>query len=379
MSKKYKSLQDGTELQDLDSGTRIVIRKNRRYSVSNKFFTCCCLKLNYSIFFAYLYIITSGLLSYFLLVLFKRFKFHYTFSFLLTQQIFVCFFSTFVLPCFRNFKINVGCVSVQDFWELKFSYVVFSVIFVINTFCNLFGMHLINNVAIYYTFKNFGILMLFLYNLIVEKKEVNVYFVLSIFFILTGNVVSGFDCLSNELLGYIVILFNGIFGVAYNKFPENFNKRTGISNVKLIIYNSYIIQPILLLLIYITGEYREVFLYFSQERSFYFYLEFFSYLFMSCLLVVILLSSFVLSIEKNSSIYTILLSSSSDIIITFVSSVFLKESELTLKSFIGLILSTIGAVIVSFKSIVDGFLKQETEEVLLDDGNEDKNNNGENA
>ena len=42
---------------------------------------------------------------------------------------------------------------------------------------------------------------------------------------------------------------------------------TGDSNLKLLIYNAYIINPLLFIGIFVTGEYKRLIKYFSEENS----------------------------------------------------------------------------------------------------------------
>ena len=67
----------------------------------------------------------------------------------------------------------------------------------------------------------------------------------------------------------------------------------------------------------------------------------------------ILNSSFFISNEKNSSLFTQLLSNSKDIFLSLLSYFFLKNNKFTGKMILGLVISTIGAFLASTKSICD--------------------------
>ena len=67
-------------------------------------------------------------------------------------------------------------------------------------------------------------------------------------------------------------------------------------------------------------------------------------------------SSFFISNEKNSSLFTQLLSNSKDIIVSFLSYFFLKNNALTIKIVLGLFISTSGAILISMKSICDNLI-----------------------
>ena len=106
---------------------------------------------------------------------------------------------------------------------------------------------------------------------------------------------------------------------------------------------------------FISGEYKGVANFFFGdvppfEGS---YFGFFFILFISCLMCLILNSSFFISNEKNSSLFTQLLVNCKDIFLSFLSYFFLKNNKLTIKMIFGLIISTVGAVLASTKSICD--------------------------
>jgi drug/metabolite transporter (DMT)-like permease len=69
--------------------------------------------------------------------------------------------------------------------------------------------------------------------------------------------------------------------------------------------------------------------------------------------------SFFISNEKNSSLFTAMLSNSKDIVITLLSAFWLKGTKFTFCIVGGLLISTIGAVLVSFKSMFDNMKKKE--------------------
>ena len=125
--------------------------------------------------------------------------------------------------------------------------------------------------------------------------------------------------------------------------------------MKLLVYNSYLANPILIIAIFISGEYKKLSEYFFGdvppfEGS---YFGFFIILIISCLFCLILNSSFFISNEKSSSLLTQLLANSKDIFISFLSYFFLKNNILTFKIIFGLFISTIGALLASTKSICD--------------------------
>jgi hypothetical protein len=178
-----------------------------------------------------------------------------------------------------------------------------------------------------------------------------------------GGLLTGVDTFSRDYLGIAVTMVSNIINVAYNKFTELFKRKTGVSNLKLLVYNSYLAGPILLFFIFASGEYQRVILYFKEEG----YLSgedksegsFFGFAFstfLCCSLVIVLNSSFFMSNESNTSLFTILLSHTKDIFTSILSYFFLANNEFTFKIAAGLLISTTGGVMFSSKSICDNMI-----------------------
>ena len=106
---------------------------------------------------------------------------------------------------------------------------------------------------------------------------------------------------------------------------------------------------------FISGEYKKVGNFFFGDVP-PFEGSYFSFLFVlgiSCLMCLILNSSFFISNEKNSSLFTQLLANSKDIFLSVLSYFFLKNNKFTFKMMIGLLISTFGAVLASTKSFCE--------------------------
>ena len=127
------------------------------------------------------------------------------------------------------------------------------------------------------------------------KKKIDFITILCIFLITGGSLIINSDTFSKDYLGYVVVLINNLATISSSKYSEVFRRKTGDSNLKLLIYNAYIINPLLFLGIFITGEYKRLIQYFSDENSSNIegtYFGLFFYLFLSCFFSVILNSSF---------------------------------------------------------------------------------------
>lgn len=148
----------------------------------------------------------------------------------------------------------------------------------------------------------------------------------------------------------------------YTKYSEVFRNWTGFSNLKLLVYNAYICNPILLAGIFITGEYVRLFAYLSNnaegiEEKYHGYYGTAFFLFLSCFFCFILTSSFFISNEKISSLMTNLLNNSRTIFISASLYFFDKsKNELNLRMVIGLSMSTIGAIFINAENLINNLL-----------------------
>ena len=172
---------------------------------------------------------------------------------------------------------------------------------------------------------------------------------------MTGTFIIGLDDFTTDYLGYFMVFLNNVFTVIYIKFTENFRAKTGFTNLKLLVYNSYLMNPFLVILIIFSGEYKKIYLYFDKNNidNDYSLFGLYFYLSLSCLLCVILNSSFFLSNEKTSSLITQLLANSKDVFVSGLSFIMLKDNNFSFKKIIGLLISTIGAILISSKSLLD--------------------------
>ena len=141
---------------------------------------------------------------------------------------------------------------------------------------------------------------------------------------------------------------------------ENFKKDTGVPNLKLLVYNSFLSCPILSVLLILNGELRGIFNYITGEKIFEgTYFGLLMYLLISFGFCVALILSFFISNEKNSSLFTAMLSNSKDIAITALSYFWVEGTKFTFLIAIGLLISTTGAILISIKSMLDNMKKKE--------------------
>ena len=327
---------------------------------------CCHLSLN--IIYTLLYVSAAVLLNIINRVVFYTYSFNkYNFTFMLLQQLFCIVF--FLILSFKSqtFRNKAGEISFTDFLTLKYYYFSFGVVFILNALVTIIGTQMIINAAMFQTLRKLVLVKVYIFDLFFGYKKISTFTSICVILVTIGGLLSGIDTFSRDYLGIAVTMLGNIITVAYNKFTESFRRRTGVPNLKLLVYNCYMAGPVLFILIFISGEYERLILYFQEEGyksgenggSF---LGYFSSMFFSCSLVIVLNCGFFMSNEKNSSLFTILLANTKDVVTSILSYFFLAGNKFTVNIFLGLVISTTGAFMFSSKSICDNMLtKSETD------------------
>jgi solute carrier family 35 protein len=317
-------------------------------------------QISVGIVFTYLYIAISILMNIINRVIFHTYKFRFNFTIMFCQQFFCLLTFAILSKKSKTYQDKVGDISFQDFSKLKKNYIIFCLIFILNNITGFVGSQLIVNTPMYLTLRKLVLVMIYLNDLFIGKKQLSSFTTSCVLLVTFGSILAGIEDFSKDYLGYIIVIFYNTFTVIYNKMTETFKKTTGVPNLKLLVYNSYLSCPILLFFIIVTGEYRKLYYYLIGEKIFEgSYFGLFTYLFTSFSFCVIMILSFFISNEKNSSLFTAMLSNSKDIVITLLSAFWLKGTKFTFCIVGGLLISTIGAVLVSFKSMFDNMKKKE--------------------
>ena len=317
-------------------------------------------QVSIGIIFAYLYIIISILMNVINRIIFHTYHFKFNFTILFFQQLFCL--TTFILLSIysKTYRNKVGEISFNDFQSLQKNYISFTLIFILNNLSGFIGSQLIVNTPMYLTLRKLVLVMIYLYDLFIDKKKISNFVTVCIILVTFGTVLAGIEDFTSDYLGYFIVLIYNSLTVLYNKLTEIFKKNTGVPNLKLLVYNSFLSCPILLFLIIVSGEYQKLFNYFSGEKVFEgTYHGLFINLLSSFGFCVALIMSFFISNEKNSSLFTAMLSNSKDIAITGVSYFFLQGTKFTFCIIGGLLISTFGAVLISVKSMMDNLKKKE--------------------
>ena len=319
-------------------------------------------KLSLNILYTITYVTAAVFLNIVNRLVFYKYQFnHYNYTFMLLQQIFCILFFYIVSNKSETFKRQAGEISFQDFYVLKHYYISFAIVFMVNTIVIFVGTQLIINASMFQTLRKLVLVKVYFIDLFFGYKKITCFTSICVFMVTIGSILAGVDTFSRDYVGIALTMVSNFINVAYNKFTESFRRRTNVPNLKLLVYNSYISGPVLFVLIFLTGEYRKVGEYFTeqkylgenQEGSFH---GFIIMLFISCSLCIVLNSSFFMSNEKNSSLFTQLLANTKDLFTCILSRFILAGNKFTLNIVLGLVISTVGAMMFSMKSICDNMI-----------------------
>ena len=319
-------------------------------------------KLSLNILYTITYVTAAVFLNIVNRLVFYKYQFnHYNYTFMLLQQIFCIVFFYIVSNNSETFKRQAGEISFQDFYVLKKYYISFAILFMVNTIVIFVGTQLIINASMFQTLRKLVLVKVYFIDLFFGYKKITCFTSICVFMVTIGSILAGVDTFSRDYIGIALTMVSNFINVAYNKFTESFRRRTNVPNLKLLVYNSYISGPVLFVIILLTGEYKKVIQYFTEEKylgenqegSFY---GFIIMLFISCSLCIVLNSSFFMSNEKNSSLFTQLLANTKDLFTCILSRFILAGNKFTLNIVLGLFISTVGAMMFSMKSICDNMI-----------------------
>ncbi len=342
--KKEKNQEEDEKVEE---GCLIINRGNKT------FLNLIWCELNIGLAFTYLYIFSAAMLNVVNRILFQNYKFLFNFTLIFLQQLTSLIIFTLGLSN-ENFKNKLGELSIQDFSKYKCYYISFSIIFIANTFFNFYGNQLVKNISMFLSLKKLTLVMLFFIDFFYGKKKLSCITITCIFLITGGSILVGMDSFSNDYFGYIVVFFNNVTAISYSKYTEVFKKHTKVSNLKLLVYNNYLNIPILILCIFLSGEAKRLYIYFTcenngSEGTLY---GLAMYVSISSIFCAILTASFFISNEKNSSLLTNLLTNTKTIFTSVTLYLFDKaKNKLSIPIFVGLAMGTLGAIFINAESL----------------------------
>ena len=332
-----------------------------------KYLNFYCCKLSVGIIFTYIFIICSITINIVNRILFLQYKFKFNMTFIFLQQFFCMIFFSIISKYSKLFHRQAGEVSFNDFYKLKFQYIAYSIFFIIKTITSFLGYQLVTNIPMYVNLRKFLTAMTFIYQCCFKKKKISNINILVVFLLTLGALLAGIDDYSTDIKGYLAVFMKNTLNLINLEVSENFKKKNGVTNLKLLVYNSFLSTPILFISIFALGEFQCLIKYFNDLHEFN-YMSLFFYLFISCSVVMITNSSFFISNEKNTSLFTQLLSDTKYIFITLISYSVLKTFSFTWKNILGLFISTLAAIIITISTLYDNIQFKKSNNIQSDNG-----------
>lgn len=328
--------------------------------IKPKYFDCYCFQIRVGGFFTYLFLFISLVLMVINRIIWVNYKFRFNFAFLSMQQFINLLIYTLIGNRSQIFIKEAGKVSFSDFYKHKFFYITFSMVFSLNYIINFYANQVTENINMYMSFRKLTTPTLMLIDLIIYRKKPTISTMVSVVFITTGSFLVAMDGFSRDYIGVFIVMINNFFTILYLKISDSFKKKTGVSNLKLLAYNSYLINITMISSCFVSGEYKKLYEYFTNIENI--GIEgslkgLIWYLFLSCFFCFILNSSYFISNEKNSSLITEVLNNSKSVLITaFFYFYDRNRNNVTWKMFFGIIISTIGALTSTLESILNTFI-----------------------
>ena len=345
---KSKNKSESEESTDKTSSSSIELNIVEK----KKYINLYICHLSVGIIFTYIFIMCSITINIVNRVIFWKYKFKFNFTLVLLQQLFCMVFFTICSKKSEIFIRETGGVSFEDFWKLKFQYIGYCIFFILKTVTSFLGYQLVTNIPMYVNLRKFLTAMTFIYQYFCKKKKISNVNIFVVILLTLGAFLTGIDDYSTDIKGYLAVFMKNMFNLVNLEVSENFKKINGLTNLKLLVYNSFLSTPLLLITIFVNGELFKLVNYFKEEHDFsYIHLIFF--LIISCSIVMVTNASFFISNEKNTSLFTQLVSDTKYIVITFISYVVLKSFVFTWKNITGLFLSTLAAIIITVTSLYD--------------------------
>ena len=341
------------------------------------YINCFYFQISDGIIYIYVYIITSILLNILNQKLFENYQFNFNYFLLFLQQILLLIVFSICYKTNIKFRESIGEISLKNFLSHKFYYIIFSCSFLCDIISPFQPNQKLNNTTIYLTSRKLLLLMIFLIDISFYKAKFKKITIFCIFMILSGGFLMEILGSTINFYEFFYVFLNNISTVIYIKLIEKFRNKTGFTNLKLLIYNSILIIPILIFLIFFSCEYKKIYEYLYSNKNISIdnnYIGLYFYIFFNCALAIILNLSFFLSNENNAAIITQLLSNSKDIFASGIIYI-MSINDLDFNKLIGLIISAIGAILITCKSLIDniklGFYEEKRYYIQLSDLNED--------
>ena len=357
----------------------IIIQSNKKLSIpfsretkeKKAYLNLYCFRLSYNIIYTYMFIGASMAINIVNRVIFLQYKFKFNFTLMFLHQIFCIIFFVTLSKTSKSFINMAGTISFQDFLKLKYQYIFYSLFFIFKTVVAFLGYQLVVNIPMYVSLRKLLTGMTFVYQYFFKKRKISTLNIVEVILLTIGAILTGIDDYSTDIKGYIAVFLKNTTGLINLEVSENFKKKYGMTNLKLLIYNSFLVIPILVITIFLTGEYSRLRTYFNTEHDFNYY-RLAMQLFFSCVIELTTNASFFMSNEKNSSLFTQLLSDTKYIFITILSYKVLKTFVFTWKNILGVAITTLAGVLITANSLYNNIQIKKSKPSLNLDKKEEK-------
>ena len=220
-------------------------------------------KLSIGIIFTYIFIICSITINIVNRMIFWKYKFKFNLTLIFLQQLFCVIFFTIVSKKSKIFKSQAGEVSFADFWKLRYQYIGYCIFFIVKTLTSFYGYQLVTNIPMYVNLRKFLTVMTFIYQWCFKRKKISNTNIVVVILLTSGAFLAGIDDYSTDIKGYIAVFTKNTLNLINLEVSENFKKKNGVTNLKLLVYNSFLSTPILLITILVRGEFQKMLIYFS--------------------------------------------------------------------------------------------------------------------
>ena len=264
MSNELKSLKSKKHLEKEQSPDNLHSSSSETNTQEKKkYINLYICQLSVGIIFTYIFIICSITINIVNRVIFWKYKFKFNFTLVLLQQLFCMIFFTICSQKSQIFIEQTGGVSFEDFWKLKYQYIGYCIFFILKTVTSFLGYQLVTNIPMYVNLRKFLTAMTFIYQYFCKKKKISNINIFVVILLTLGALLTGIDDYSTDIKGYVAVFMKNMFNLVNLEVSENFKKRYGMTNLKLLVYNSFLSTPLLLIYIFINGEFFRLINYFQ--------------------------------------------------------------------------------------------------------------------
>ena len=325
-----------------------VITKESTNDAKNNYVDLCLFSLSLETVYSLIYMFSSGSLNFVHLLLFFKYNFKFNFFYMLCHQL-VLFIFFNLSKNRKSFKKNTGPISFSDFMSFKWFYLLFSIIHSLNYLTFYFAMQLLDNPVTFLSLRKLTYLMVSLYQLLIGIKKISFDKIITMGFLAIGGYICITDDFSKLYLGVFIVMISNYISSAYYIYSLALLKRTGISNLKILFYNSCILVPGLFIMVFISGEFSDIIKYFNEKGyESIVYINSFEGLFIcigiSCFLTILTISKYLFNDGKNLSTNVVIINNLNDFLTSGLAYFYIIGFDDNLNVIFGFIMTTIGNI-----------------------------------